>query len=777
MIDLPSINVPTFARVTDYAGAWAIEPTAGAALWQHCQSMDLARHVAESVQPKLTAEVNTIKSGNSEVAVVMLAGPMMKSVGSAQSGTSTVQARRELRKAANDPNIGAILIAIDSPGGTVAGTADLGAEIAAAGKKKPVWAYIDDMGASAAYWAASQADKIFANTPSALVGSIGTLSVIYDMSKAAETAGIKTLVFGTGPLKGTGTPGSSITQDQQDYIRGIVEDAQVSFDAAVRKGRNLTERQLETVRTGGVFSASEAISLKLIDGIKSFDAVVAELAAEARRSAKQSNSRAADAQPVLPTQRSITVDETTLKAAGDVAADALKVQRETAAAEYERHAGIAAKCAKHPTIAAQAIREGWTVDKAELAALRAEMEAGRSVSPNIVTGVGKWNGKTVGDNCDINAVLGASLAKSLGTPGREKAYSENVLQAADDNFRSMGLQQLIMTAAVANGYDASPGQRITEGNLRPILRSAFTDRQAGFSTVSLPGILGTTANKELLAGYMEDDQTWREVAAVKSVSNFQQVTAYRLLDSMEYEQVGPAGKIKHGTVGEESYTRQANTYAKMFVLTRRDIINDDLGAFGDIRQRLGRGQSKKFNNVFWTEFMSNASTFWTTARTNYIEGSTTNLGTDGVGLGLGVKAFRMMTSPSADGAKRIGGRPEILLIPPELEAIADNLYANRNLGNVKVSDANIYAGKYRPVVSAWLSDSEFTGYSTTAWFLLRNAADLAAVHVSFLNGNTTPTIESADADFDTLGIQFRGYHDFGVDQAEYLAGVKSKGAA
>ena len=49
--------------------------------------------------------------------------------------------------------------------------------------------------------------------------------------------------------------------------------------------------------------------------------------------------------------------------------------------------------------------------------------------------------------------------------------------------------------------------------------------------------------------------------------------------------------------------------------------------------------------------------------------------------------------------------------------------------------------------------------------------------VSFLNGMQTPTVESAEADFNTLGIQFRGYHDFGCDFAEYLCGVKSKGAS
>ena len=76
-----------------------------------------------------------------------------------------------------------------------------------------------------------------------------------------------------------------------------------------------------------------------------------------------------------------------------------------------------------------------------------------------------------------------------------------------------------------------------------------------------------------------------------------------------------------------------------------------------------------------------------------------------------------------------------------------------------------------------LSDATFAGYSATAWYLFRDPGILAPMVVSFLNGVETPTVESADADFDQLGVQFRGYHDFGVDFAEWLAGVKSKGAA
>ena len=153
--------------------------------------------------------------------------------------------------------------------------------------------------------------------------------------------------------------------------------------------------------------------------------------------------------------------------------------------------------------------------------------------------------------------------------------------------------------------------------------------------------------------------------------------------------------------------------------------------------------------------------------------------TDGVGLGLGVKAFRTMNSPTADGAKRIGGSPEILLVPPELEVAASTLYTATNLvgGSSTVANANIYTNKYQPIIVPQLSDASFTGNSATAWYLFRSPALYAPMVVSFLNGQQSPTVESADADFNTLGIQFRGYHDFGVDKAEYVSGVKSKGAA
>jgi hypothetical protein len=100
----------------------------------------------------------------------------------------------------------------------------------------------------------------------------------------------------------------------------------------------------------------------------------------------------------------------------------------------------------------------------------------------------------------------------------------------------------------------------------------------------------------------------------------------------------------------------------------------------------------------------------------------------------------------------------------------------RGVTATSVPNDNIHAGKYRP----WSEPAErrnLRGFSATAWYLFRDPQILAPMVVSFLNGVETPTVESADADFDQLGVQFRGYHDFGVDFAEWLSGVKSKGAA
>jgi phage major head subunit gpT-like protein len=447
--------------------------------------------------------------------------------------------------------------------------------------------------------------------------------------------------------------------------------------------------------------------------------------------------------------------------------------RNQAAAETRRIADIQAKAAGFPLIAAKAIEDGWNTDKVELEVLKASAARTRPTSFQ--------SAQNSSEN--MPKVIEAAVCMPRKISNVEKQFDDRTLQAAQSQFRrGIGLKQMVLMAAAANGANVGIATQVTDGNLRELLSYACPDSRniqaSAFTALSLPGILSNVANKEILEGYMEEDAVWREIAQVKSVSDFKTVTSYRMLDDMTYEKLGPGGRIKHGKVGEESFTRAVDTYAKMAAITRQDIINDDLSAFDDMRNRIGRGGAAALNDLFWSTFLGNLGTIFTTGRTNYISGATTNLGTDGVGLGLGQKAWRQRTSPTADGSKRVSGTAKFLLVPPELETIADALYVGRNNSSVKVSDVNTFAGKYNPICAPQLSDSSITGYSTTAWYLLGDKSMGSPVVVSFLNGQETPTVESADADFSQLGIQFRGYHDFGCDLGDgYLNALMSKGAA
>ncbi len=443
--------------------------------------------------------------------------------------------------------------------------------------------------------------------------------------------------------------------------------------------------------------------------------------------------------------------------------------RAAAAAEVQRINGIRKLCAgQHADLETQAIAQGWNLAQTELELLRASRPQGPYIA-----------GGATSDRFSTAQLLEAALALTRPPMHPERHYPADLLQAAEDRFgRRLRIRHALYLAAQANGYSGPPF--IDSGNLRDALYYAWTLpltlRASGASTLSLPNILSNLLNKELLEAYQEQDQTWREIAVVRSVSDFKSVTSHRLLDNMEYEEVAPDGELKHGTVSEETYTRQIHTYGRMFVLTRDKIIDDDLGAFDDIRTRLGAGAARTLNSVFWKTFLNNSS-FFTAALGNFISGADTALGDDGAGLQKGISAFRKLKSPDK---KRIGGVPTILLVPPELQFVAQRLYQSTTIdpgGGGPTGTANIHAGRYRPVVADWLSDPEFAGSSVKAWYLFRDPGVLAPVVVSFLDGVQTPTVEAAEADFNKLGMQFRGYFDFGVDLAEPLAGIKSKGEA
>jgi len=460
-------------------------------------------------------------------------------------------------------------------------------------------------------------------------------------------------------------------------------------------------------------------------------------------------------------------EETVIQAAAEktVAVDALKVAQDAIKAERARVAEIKNLCAgEFGEIEAAAIASG---------------ESAAQVGPKVLEAMRKGRPSVLaihahGAESMDNATLEAAALLAGKLPNIEKHADAKALEAAHKQFkRGVSMQEMLLHAAWANGCNA----RTFRENPREVMRFAFGDQrlQAGFSTVDIGGILSNVANKFMLESFNFVEQAWRKIAAIRNVSDFKTVTSYRMTGAGEYEKVTSGGEIRHGTLGEESFTNKADTYGKMLAITRQDIINDDMGALTQVPAMLGRSGALKLNKVFWTAFMDNASFFTGTGK--YIDGSTTVLGL--TGLDLGVQAFLAKTD-GLTPASPLGLRASILLVPPALETIAKQLYTSTEVrdttASTKYPTANTFAGQYEPVCSTYLSDATITGYSSTAWYLLADPRAMATIEVAFLNGIETPTVETADADFNTLGIQMRAYHDFGAKKQDARGGLKSKGA-
>ena len=154
------------AHVEQYFGLWAIQEEPFRAAVAKVEGIDLTVHVAQQrARPDPSRGYQDYSIVRDNVALIELNGPLMKYSSSLSGGTSTVAVRRQIRNAVEDEQVASILMVVDSPGGTVAGTFDLVDEVAKAAKRKPLWAYIEDLGASAAYAVASQAylDTLRAN--------------------------------------------------------------------------------------------------------------------------------------------------------------------------------------------------------------------------------------------------------------------------------------------------------------------------------------------------------------------------------------------------------------------------------------------------------------------------------------------------------------------------------------------------------------------------------------------------------------------------------------
>lgn len=220
---------------------------------------------------------NPLLSVEDGVGIISLHGPMMRNPDLISrllfDALDIEEAMDAVNEAAQREDVEAIMLDIDSPGGTVNGTPELAQAVADASQQKYVYAFSGGQMCSAAYWVASQCDAIYAS-PSARVGSIGVILPYVDDTEALKSEGLKVEVFAAGKFKSMGMPGVPLTDEQRTLLQSDVEEIASEFRSAVLgRGRKIPDSAME----GQSFSARSAQRNNLAGMVKNRDEALSRL--------------------------------------------------------------------------------------------------------------------------------------------------------------------------------------------------------------------------------------------------------------------------------------------------------------------------------------------------------------------------------------------------------------------------------------------------------------------------------------------------------------------
>ena len=252
---------------------WAILPEALDAL---VEKLSLhARGVSvESAMPR----GSSLPRGGS-VAVIPIQGPITQHGGGLFEmlfgGASIDGIAESFRASMADDDIRAVLLDIDSPGGSVFGVSELANEIYRARGAKPIYAIANGTAASAAYWLGAAADEFYV-TPSGLAGSIGVFAVHMDLSEMAAKDGVKPTIISAGKYKVEGNEFEPLSDDAHGAIQARIDEYYDLFVGDIAKFRGTAEARVRNgYGEGRALTAQAALSAGLVDKVMSYPQALA----------------------------------------------------------------------------------------------------------------------------------------------------------------------------------------------------------------------------------------------------------------------------------------------------------------------------------------------------------------------------------------------------------------------------------------------------------------------------------------------------------------------
>jgi protease-4 len=195
------------------------------------------------------------------VAVIHLEGALSTGDFSSPDAVGSEYVGRQIRDAADNPLVGAIVLRVNSPGGTPAAAQEIAADVEYAKARKPVIVSMGDIATSAAYAVAAHGTRIYAN-PDTLTGGIGTVWIFMDISEWLEREGYNVTVVKSGAWKDMASPYRGLTEEERLYAQEIVNASFARFLDDIVEERNISRADIED---GRILRGEEARKLGLVD--------------------------------------------------------------------------------------------------------------------------------------------------------------------------------------------------------------------------------------------------------------------------------------------------------------------------------------------------------------------------------------------------------------------------------------------------------------------------------------------------------------------------------
>lgn len=241
----------------------------------------------DSISP-LGARESPPRAARGGVAVIPIRGAISQHAGGGLfevlfgGGANTDQISKDFREAMADDSVRGVVFDIDSPGGSAFGVSELANEIYKARGRKPIVAVANSLAASAAYWIGAAADEIY-TTPTGVTGSIGAFVTHLDMSAAAEREGVKPTIISAGKYKVEGNEFAPLDEDARAAAQRFVDSYYDLFVHDVARFRGATDAAVRNgYGEGRALTSKDALKAGLVDGIRTYDQVLARIGTEQR---------------------------------------------------------------------------------------------------------------------------------------------------------------------------------------------------------------------------------------------------------------------------------------------------------------------------------------------------------------------------------------------------------------------------------------------------------------------------------------------------------------